>query len=173
VIKLGSVSFMNAKPLTFALENGLVEHGFDIKLTPPSDLSLLLSRKEIDLGLIPVAEFLRRKSYSAVPGISISSYGKVDSVVLLSKGEITDIKRVAVDRRSQSSTALLRIILETFHNLSPVYLPTTWHSNWNIGVKWATCVGVWITWTSGSGMAWTRSWSRSSGSHPVCWRLAW
>ncbi len=34
---------MNAKPLTFALENGLVEHGFDIKLTPPSDLSLMLS----------------------------------------------------------------------------------------------------------------------------------
>jgi len=125
VIKLGSVSFMNAKPLTFALENGLVEHGFDIKLTPPSELSLLLSRKEIDLGLIPVAEFIRRKSYSAVPGISISSYGKVDSVVLLSKGALPGIKRVAVDRRSQSSTALLRIILETFHNLSPVYLPRT------------------------------------------------
>ena len=123
MIKLGSVSFMNAKPLTFALENGLVEHDFDIKLTPPSELSLLLSRKEIDLGLIPVAEFLRRKTYSAVPGISISSYGKVDSVVLLSKGALPDIKRVAVDRRSQSSTALLRIILETFHNLSPVYLP--------------------------------------------------
>ncbi len=114
---------MNAKPLTFALENGLVEHGFDIKLMPPSDLSTMLSSKEIDVGLIPVAEFLRRKSYSAVPGISISSFGKVDSVVLLSKAGLQNIKRVAVDRRSQSSTALLRIILETFQNMSPVYLP--------------------------------------------------
>ena len=123
MIKLGSVSFMNAKPLTFALEQGLIKHDFEITLTPPSMLSVMLSRKEIDLGLIPVAEFLRRKSYSAVPGISISSYGKVDSVVLLSQVGISGIKRVAVDRRSQSSTALLRVILETFNNLSPSYYP--------------------------------------------------
>lgn len=123
MIKLGSVSFMNAKPLTFAIEQGLVEHDFEIKLTPPSELSQLLAEKDIDVGLIPVAEFLRRSSYSAVPGISISSYGNVDSVVLLTKGALTDVKKVAVDRRSQSSTALLRIILEIFHGLSPEYTP--------------------------------------------------
>ncbi|KAB2834779.1 MAG: menaquinone biosynthesis protein [Candidatus Dadabacteria bacterium] len=123
MIKLGSVSFMNAKPLTFAIEQGLVEHDFEIKLTPPSELSQLLAEKDIDVGLIPVAEFLRRSSYSAVPGISISSYGNVDSVVLLTKGPLTDVKKVAVDRRSQSSTALLRIILEIFHGLSPEYTP--------------------------------------------------
>lgn len=141
MIKLGSVSFMNAKPLTFALENGLVEHSFDIKLMPPSDLSTMLSSKEIDVGLIPVAEFLRRKSCSAVPGISISSYGKVDSVVLLTKGALHDIKRVAVDKRSQSSTALLRIILETFHNLSPVYLPKTADGDFLKGVDAGMIIG--------------------------------
>ncbi|MFI5324514.1 MAG: MqnA/MqnD/SBP family protein, partial [Thermodesulfobacteriota bacterium] len=99
MIKLGSVSFMNAKPLTFAIENGLVKHDFEIKLTPPSDLSAMLSRKEIDIGLIPVAEFLKRKRYTAIPDISISSYGKVDSVVLLARGRLEDIQRVAVDRR--------------------------------------------------------------------------
>lgn len=120
---------MNAKPLTFALENGVVEHDFEITLAPPSELSLLLLRKDIDLGLIPVAEFLRSGRYSAVPGISISSYGKVDSVVLLTRSPLAHIKRVAVDRRSQSSTALLRIILEAFHGLSPVYLPRTTHED--------------------------------------------
>lgn len=114
---------MNAKPLTFALERGLVEHDFEITLLPPSELSQLLLKKDIDMGLIPVAEFLKRNSYSAVPDISISSYGKVDSVVLLTKGSLTDVKKVAVDRRSQSSTALLRIILEIFHGLSPEYVP--------------------------------------------------
>ncbi len=114
---------MNAKPLTFAIEQGLVEHDFEITLMPPSELSQLLQKREIDLGLIPVAEFLKRGSYSAVPGISISSFGKVDSVVLLTKGKIEDIKKVAVDRRSQSSTALLKIILEIFRGISPEYLP--------------------------------------------------
>lgn len=123
MIKLGSVSFMNAKPLTFALEQGLVEHDFEITLKPPSELSQLLAGKDIDLGLIPVAEFLKRNIYSAVPDISISSYGKVDSVVLLTKGALTDVKKVAVDKRSQSSIALLRIILEIFNGLSPEYVP--------------------------------------------------
>lgn len=141
MIKLGSVSFMNAKPLTFALENGLVEHDFSITLTPPSDLSSMLSRKEIDIGLIPVAEFLRRRSYSAVPGISISSYGKVDSVVLLSNVALTDIKRVAVDRRSQSSTALLRIILETFNGLSPAYYPRETGKDFLIDVDAGMIIG--------------------------------
>lgn len=112
---------MNAKPLTFAIENGLVEHDFGIVQTPPSELSGMLFNKDIDLGLIPVAEFLKRRTYRAVPDVSISSFGKVDSVVLLTKGDIGGIKSVAVDRRSQSSTALLRIILEIFHGLSPVY----------------------------------------------------
>jgi len=114
---------MNAKPLTFALEQGLVEHDFELTLTPPSELSQLLAKKDIDMGLIPVAEFLKRDIYSAVPGISISSFGKVDSVVLLTRGALRDIKKVAVDRRSQSSTALLKIILEIFHGLSPEYIP--------------------------------------------------
>jgi len=123
VIKLGSVSFLNAKPITYAIENGLVEHDFSMVQTPPSELSGMLSRKEIDLGLIPVAEFLKRGTYSAVPGISISSYGKVDSVVLLAKEKLKDARTVAVDMRSQSSTALLRVILEVFHGLKPSYTP--------------------------------------------------
>jgi len=123
VIRLGSVSFLNAKPITHAIENGLVEHDFSIVQTPPSELSGILARNEIDLGLIPVAEFLKRGIYSAVPGISISSYGKVDSVVLLTKGKLKDARTVAVDTRSQSSTALLRVILEIFHGLRPSYTP--------------------------------------------------
>lgn len=123
MIRLGSVSFLNAKPLTFALENGLVNHDFDLILTPPAELSVMLHEKDIDLGLIPVAEFIKRKNYSAVPNISISSDGIVDSVILLTKGELADIKTVSVDRRSQSSTALLRIVLEIFHNTTPSYVP--------------------------------------------------
>lgn len=118
------MSFLNAKPLTYALENNLIKHEFDIIQTPPSELSQKLYNKEIDLGLIPVAELLKRKNYRVVPNLSISSRGKVDSVILLAKTELTDIKSVAVDKRSQSSTALLRIVLETFNGIKPEYIPT-------------------------------------------------
>lgn len=123
LLRLGTVSFLNSKPLTYALEEKIIENNINLVATPPAELSAKLHQKELDAALIPVAELLKRKSYSVVPGISISSLGKVDSVILLSKVDIGDIKTVAVDKRSQSSTALLRIILEIFHNLSPVYEP--------------------------------------------------
>lgn len=122
LIKLGSVPFLNVKPLVFPLEEKLVQHDFLISYTSPSNLSTLLFDKEVDLGLIPVAELVKRGNYTIVPNISISSYGKVDSVVLLTRTEIKELKTVAVDVRSQSSTALLRIILEVFNKLSPIYI---------------------------------------------------
>ena len=123
MIRLGTVSFLNSKPLTYALEQNVIKSDFELIATPPAELSVKLHNKELDLALIPVAELLNRKTYSVVPDISISSYGKVASVILLTRGEIGEVKTVAVDRRSQSSTALLRIILEIFHGLSPVYEP--------------------------------------------------
>jgi len=124
LINLGSVSFLNAKPLTYALENDLIKHDFNIIQTPPSELSQKLYNGEIDLGLIPVAELLKRKNYRVVPDISISSTGNVDSVIVLAKSGLKELKTIAVDRRSQSSTALLRIVLEIFHNSRPEYIPT-------------------------------------------------
>lgn len=124
LIRLGSVSFLNAKPLTYALENNLIKHEFDIIQTPPSELSQKLYKKEVDIGLIPVAELLKRKNYRVVPDLSISSIGKVDSVILFSKTDLKNISKVAVDKRSQSSTALLRIVLEIFNDINPEYIPT-------------------------------------------------
>ncbi len=124
LIKLGSVSFLNAQPLTYAIENNMIEHEFTLIQTPPSELSLKLHKREIDLGLIPVAELLKRKEYYVVPEISISSYGEVDSVVVIAKKDINELSRVAVDIRSQSSTALLRIVLQIFHGTNTELIPT-------------------------------------------------
>ncbi|HSE84109.1 MAG TPA: menaquinone biosynthesis protein [Thermodesulfobacteriota bacterium] len=122
MIKLGSVPFLNVRPLIYPLEEDLVQHDFEIIYTPPSNLSKVLLERDVDLGLIPVAELLRKGTYSVVPNISISSFGKVDSVVLLTRPGIKDLKTIAVDSRSQSSTALLRVILEVFNKLSPTYV---------------------------------------------------
>ena len=122
MIKLGAVPFLNVRPLVYPLEEGLVENDFDIVYENPSRLSTLLFEKKVDLGLIPVAELLKRNIYRMVPNLSISSRGEVASVVLLSKKSVADIKTVAVDLRSQSSSSLLRIILEVFNDVNPNYV---------------------------------------------------
>lgn len=122
MINLGSVPFLNARPLIYPLEKGFIDHNFNIFYYNPSTLSKKLYKNEVDIGLIPVAEFLDRDEYLALPDISISSYGKVDSVVLLCRDKIKNLKTVAIDSRSQSSTALLKIILEVFIGIKPKYL---------------------------------------------------
>lgn len=122
MIKLGAVPFLNVRPLVYALEEGLVKNDFEIVYENPSSLSTLLLEKKVDLGLIPVAELLKRYTYRIVPNLSISSRGEVASVVLLSKKSIREIKTVALDSRSQSSSSLLRIILEIFNNVNPEYV---------------------------------------------------
>ncbi len=114
--------FLNVGPLIYPLEDGLVEHDFEIIYTPPSSLSQMLFEKKIELGLIPVAELIKKQNFTVVPNISISSHGKVDSVILLTKSSIKETKTVAVDARSRSSAGLLRVILEVFYKLSPSYI---------------------------------------------------
>ena len=122
MINLGAAPFLNMRPLIYPLEKGVVEHSFNIMYFDPSLLSENLSEGVVDVAPIPSIEFLRTDSYSILPDISISSFGKVDSVILKARKEITEIKSVSVDSRSRSSTALLRIVLELFLGLKPEYV---------------------------------------------------
>ncbi len=122
MIRLGAVPFLNVRPLMYPLEEGLVRNDFEIVYDNPSRLSALLLNRKVDLGLIPVAELLKRNTYTIVPKISISSRGEVASVLLLTKKSVAEIRTVAVDARSQSSSSLLRIILEIFNNVNPEYI---------------------------------------------------
>ncbi len=122
MLKLGNVPFINSKPLFYAFEKELLPPQFAIEYHPPYILSKLLAEKKIDLGLIPVAELVKRGGYKVIPDISISSFGRVDSVLLISKKDISQINKVALDMRSQSSSSLLRVIFNCFYGLSPEYV---------------------------------------------------
>ena len=119
-INLGTVPFLNAMPLVRALEKGGAG-GFNVTRFEPSVLAEKLAGGAVDVGLVPSVELLRSDDLAAMPGISISSFGKVDSVVLVSKREITAVRTVSVDGGSRSSAALLRIVFELFLGTSPEY----------------------------------------------------
>lgn len=122
LINLGAAPFLNMRPLIYPLEKGVVDHSFNIMYFDPFLLSENLSEGVVDVAPIPSVEFLRTDDYFILPDISISSFGKVDSVVLKSRKKITEIRSVSVDSRSKSSTALLRIVLELFLGLKPKYV---------------------------------------------------
>jgi len=141
LFKLGDVPFVNSKPLFYALEVGLIKHQFSIETHPPYILSKLLSERKIDLGLIPVVELVKTGGYKVIPDISISSYGKVDSVLLISKKEIVDIEKVSLDMRSQSSSSLLRVIFNSFYGMHPEYIVKDHNHSFFEGVDAGMIIG--------------------------------
>ncbi|MGQ0793661.1 MAG: menaquinone biosynthetic enzyme MqnA/MqnD family protein [Deltaproteobacteria bacterium] len=142
MIKLGTVPFLNVRPLVYPLEEGLIRHDFEISYLSPSELAPMLAGGGLDVALVPVAELLADSRRSRiVPGVSISSAGKVASVILLAKEGLRDIKTVAVDARSRSSTRLLRVILEIFYNAHPRYVAREPEGDFLDGVDGGMLIG--------------------------------
>lgn len=118
-IRVGAVNYLNSKPLI----EGLTEfsRAIDLSLDLPSRLADRMAAGELDVGLIPVAEYFRAKTYSFIPNIGIASDGPVLSVTLFSRRPWNDIRTVSLDEGSRTSAALTRILLEDRLGLSPSY----------------------------------------------------
>lgn len=116
-IRVGAVEYLNSKPLY----EGLTEVRPDVSLTLdlPSRLADAMARGELDVGLIPAAEYLRGDGYSLVPGVAVGSFGPVLSVTLFSRVPWRRVRRVALDVGSRTSAALTRVILRHRYGVVP------------------------------------------------------
>lgn len=106
--RIGALSFLNTIPLIQGLDADP-----DVALTRdlPARLADLLYEGRIEVGLIPVVEFLRGVGGELVPGICIASHGEVQTVKVFSKVPLEQATSIAVDRGSRSSVAMLRVLL--------------------------------------------------------------
>lgn len=118
-IKIGAVSYLNAKPLIYTLPKN--DPNIQLSTAVPSLLADQLQAGRLDVALIPSIEYLRDKNYRIIPNISISSHGTVRSVKLFSKAPIEKVQRVALDTSSRTSRALLKILLAEKYGLNPEY----------------------------------------------------
>ena len=108
-VRLGAVTYLNARPLVHGLEG---HDGFEIRYDIPSECARLLHAHEIDLGLIPSIEALRGPApYAIVPGPAVTSRGAVASVAIYTRREPADIRTIAMDTSSRTSVALSTIML--------------------------------------------------------------
>ena len=119
--RLGAVSYLNTRPLVFALERD--SSPFALSYSVPSRCADDLARGAIDVGVIPSIEYARSVDpYFIVPGIGISARGAVLTVRLYYRGEVDSITSVALDLSSRTSVALVRILLGGKYGLDPVFV---------------------------------------------------
>ena len=118
-IRVGAVSYLNAKPLYYRL----CDFAPDVRLSMdvPSRLAEQLADDSLDVALIPSIEYLRGidLGYSILPGFAIAARGPVRSVKLFSRVPWQDVRRLALDAGSRTSQALARIWLDERHGVRP------------------------------------------------------
>jgi cyclic dehypoxanthinyl futalosine synthase len=112
-IRLAAVSFLNARPITYGLERGLGEDKFTLDFDLPSRCAERLAAGDVDLALLPTASYREIEASTdlrAVPGVAISSFGDVRTVVLVGDVPWHEMTEIALDGASRSSAALVRML---------------------------------------------------------------
>ncbi len=119
-IRVGAVSYLNTKPLTFAFEHGAMHKQLNLHFDYPSKLAEQLMNDEIDVGLIPVAAIPLLKEYHIISDYCIGTEGEVASVCLFSEVPIHEIDTILLDYQSRTSVALLKILLNQHWKIAPI-----------------------------------------------------
>jgi predicted solute-binding protein len=113
--RIGSVSYLNAMPLTRGIESELI-------LATPAKLAEMLRRDELDAALVSITEVLLNDRYDILDGIAIASLGEVYSVILAHKKPLEEAKEIFCDTASLTSVNLLKVLLAE-KNLFPQFVP--------------------------------------------------
>lgn len=118
--RLGAVGYLNARPLTWALDRS--PQRWRIRYDVPSVCAELLHAGAIDLGLIPSIEYLNAGDYLFVPGVGIGSRGRVASVALYTRVPVEQIRHIALDTSSRTSVALVKVLAKHRFGIRPEFV---------------------------------------------------
>ena len=113
--RVGSVSYLNAVPLTRGLEDQVI-------FATPSELAGMLRRDELDAALVSVVEVLFTDRYDILDGIAIASLGEVKSVLLAHRRPLEEAREVYCDSASLTSIELARVLLAE-RGIKPEFKP--------------------------------------------------
>ena len=110
---LGSVPFLNSKPLTYLFDTGAYSN-YKTQFQFPSDLLESLVNKQNFLSLLSIVDHFSDSRVVSLDDYCISAEGKVDSVILVATSDIKNLEKVYLDPRSKSANLLYKVIQEDF-----------------------------------------------------------
>ena len=121
MIRIGSVPYLNSKVLVQGLQAHTDAYSFEAHV--PSVLVQKLRDEEVDVALVSSIEYFRMPGSSIVPNIAIASHQEMWSIQLFYKGELRAARRLGLDPSSQTTNALLQIILQEKMGLGVELVP--------------------------------------------------
>ena len=122
-VRFGAVAYLNTKPLIYGLEERLGECG-TLSLALPSRLAKDMEDGLLDVGLIPVVEYLRnRDRYHIVSDAGIACQGPVWSVRILFRVPPDRVRTLGTDEGSRTSVALSQVLFASRFGSIPTSIP--------------------------------------------------
>jgi chorismate dehydratase len=107
VIRLGRISYVNMAPVFYRLE-----HEVEEVTGVPTELNRQLVAGELDLAPISSIEWARNADRLRIlPRLCVGSEGAVDSIQLVSKKPLEQVRTVAVTPESATSVVLTKVLL--------------------------------------------------------------
>lgn len=120
-MKVALVDFLNAYPLYYALVNKIIDSDIEFIKKMPSVCAKMLAEKQTDVGIAPSIEYAKN-DYYIIPNTCISSDYKVKSVALFLKKPIKSVKTVKLDKNSNTSVTLTKILFAYKYKLNVEYV---------------------------------------------------
>ena len=117
---IGEIPYANLFPIFYMLKRESDISGYEFIKGAPSDLNKKIREGSIDVSPSSSIEYLRHPDrYELIENHSISSMGPVGSILLFSNKPIEKLGSLTVLTSSQSETsvALIRIVLNKFYEL--------------------------------------------------------
>lgn len=123
-LRLGHINFINCLPLTYGLTYGGFGQGLFITQDIPAMLNDRLVKGLLDAS--PVSSIIYAQNSEKLlilPDVSISADGALESILLVTKRPIDQLKhaRIALTAKSATSHCLLKIIMHNAYKAQPEY----------------------------------------------------
>lgn len=116
LLRVGSVSFLNAKPLIEGLDT---DPSLRLSLDVPSRLLDGMLQDRFDVSLLPVIDYQRMPGLRLLTAGGIGCDGPTLTVRIFSPVPVEQIQTLACDGDSHTSVALARILLAELYGLRP------------------------------------------------------
>ncbi len=126
-MKLGYIDYLNCYPFYHEMFKQLPFPDIEIIADYPKRLNQMLQSGQLDLSPISSAAYTDMQGdVWLLPDFCLSSVGYVGSVLLLSNSPIEELdnRNIGITNASQTSVALLKVVLEKFYSLAPSYHST-------------------------------------------------
>lgn len=117
-IRIGCSTYLSVQPLVCGLTQSPQD---DVELVhdTPGQLAVALERGRVDAALVPAIEFLRGVGKRYLRGPAQIATGSTGSLILATNRKLADVERIAVDENSRTPLAVLRIVLDKLHKITP------------------------------------------------------